>query len=580
LFRASANYLGLSLKILNLNISYRQDVNNPLLTNDFKLVYLINGVLGVPVELESSTIEDLGTFKQTVIDITNKSYSIPNLNQGDSLQIFCLLDDNAIPNNSNFSVSGNFQYELLLNNPDFAMKNKSVLLFNSISKLCEQYTDGKTLLDSNILSLNGRYYENYINSFIGLRPNISNQTLKTNFESLFEKGLSKIMALGYDLRSETLKIEDINFFFKDIEIFDLTNRDYTRDEFVLKQYNDIHFNNLLTGYKKFSSEENEDLFNFNTKAELTTPIKSLKKKLDIESETSTDEYLINEGINDNSNSTNDKDDDIVLLNTVFLNTYTDNALFPNTEHVNESGELIINQYEKSFTDNFKVGDSINILTGLNTGVYTINSLTFNSINLGPQPSIQTGVSDNTIQITRNNIIKNRTNEGFDILTGVSDSNTSSNVIHNPKYQCFRWYPLWGSGLTKKDLNTEIIVNDYKNNGDVTVKVNTSVFPNEYPNEITLDQNFTQLDLQNSGLFPLFNGDYIEIKMHNVDFFEFFEIFNNWRYGFNNDDSTSFGYLKVPTPYGGKNIFPFGDEAFNHKRSENTLTIKGLIKYES
>ena len=49
--------------------------------------------------------------------------------------------------------------------------------------MCDQYTDSKTLLDSNILSLNGRYYENYINSFIGLRPNISNQTLKTNFES-------------------------------------------------------------------------------------------------------------------------------------------------------------------------------------------------------------------------------------------------------------------------------------------------------------------------------------------------------------------------------------------------------------
>lgn len=584
LFTASQGYDGLSLKILNLTITVRQDIDNPNETNIFKLVYLINGIIGNEVVLETAVIEDVGAYLETKIDILNKDYNIPNMNQGDVLQVFIMLEDTLpISGKTLIGISNNFQYQLKLNSPEFAVETDSSRLFDVIGKIIGQYTDDSTTLNSSILSIGGRYYDNFINSFIGLRNSNAGtgiNSLKTSFESLFEKGVSKIMALGYDLRDKEVKIEDINFFFKDFETADLSNKDFERDSFSRSQFNSIHFNSLLTGYKKYSSEQEEDLFNFNTTVELTTPIISLKNKLDIESETVTDEYVINEAINDSSTATNDKDDDISMINTLFLDSYVDTTLYANVEFTEVSGELILSQYEKDFTNDFNNGDVITIESGINDGTYTISSVTQFELNLGLLSPIQTGVSNVTISITRENIIKNRTSEGFDVLTGVNDLETASNVIHNPIYQLFRWYPLWGSGLTKKDLTKEIIVNDYKNNGDVNVKVNTTDFPLEYPNEIKLNENFTQKDLQDTGLLPLFNGDYIDITIKTVDFSEFFELFNNWRYGALNNDSESFGYITLKTPFGIKKIYPFGDECFNHNRGSNTLTIKGLVKYES
>ncbi|BAQ84148.1 hypothetical protein [uncultured Mediterranean phage uvMED] len=581
LFVAQSSYNGVSLKILNLNVNIRQDPTQPTLTNNFRLVGYVNEISNSFFQIQS-TVKDTGSYLITEIDIVNEDFDVPNLSISDRLYIVTISEDSRIPD-TEFFISTSFQYQLKLNTPDFAVKTNSVRLFDAIDQVSRQYTDGETTLESTILSSNGRYHENYINSFIGLRASEKNnisQSLKTNFESIFENGVSKVMALGYDLRSDKLKIEDINYFFKDVESFDFSQRDYERSTFMLNQYDDLHFNTLLTGYKKFSSQQDEDLFNFNTNVELTSPIKSLKNKLDVESEIVTDEYIINESVNDLSNSTNDKDDDVILLDSVLLQSYTDSAYYNSVIHKDNSGDLILEQYDRSFLIDFEIGQNIEISTGLNTGFYTVDSLTSFDMNLGNVTGIQTGTSANIITINRGNILKNRTNEGFDVLNGVSNISTASNVIHNPIYQLFRWYPLWGSGLTKKELNTEIIVNDYKNNGDVTVKVNSGVFPKEYPNEITLDQNFSQIGFQGAGLLPLFTGDQIEIKIYNVDFFEFFEIFNNWRYGNESNDSLSFGYVTIPTPYGVKKIYPFGEEAFNHKRSENALTIKGLVKYGS
>ena len=584
LFTSKQDYEGLIFKILNLKVTVRQDIDNPNEVNKFSIAYLINGAQNSPQILAESVEVDLGTYKQTEIDILNQEFKITNLRENDTFQVFIYFNnDDPILNKTLITWSESYQFQLILNSPEFAIKTESVRLYDSLNKVIGQYTDEETALNSSILSENGRYYDNFINSFIGLRNSNAGtgiNSLKTSFESLFEKGVSKIMALGYDLRDQEVKIEDINFFFKDFETADLSNKDFERDSFSRSQFNSIHFNSLLTGYKKYSSEQEEDLFNFNTTVELTTPIISLKNKLDIESETVTDEYVINEAINDSSTATNDKDDDIVMINTLFLDSYIDTSLYADVEFINNSGELILEQYDKDFTKDFESGNIITIDSGFNDGTYTVVSVSQFELNLGALNPIQTGTSNVTITVTMENIIKNRTNEGFDILSGVNDLETVLNAIHNPTYQLFRHYPLWGSGLTKKDLTKEIIVNDYKNNGDVNVKVNTTDFPLEYPNEIKLNENFTQKDLQDTGLLPLFNGDYIDITIKTVDFSEFFELFNNWRYGALNNDSESFGYITVKTPFGIKKIYPFGDECFNHNRSSNTLTIKGLVKYES
>jgi hypothetical protein len=92
----------------------------------------------------------------------------------------------------------------------------------------------------------------------------------------------------------------------------------------------------------------------------------------------------------------------------------------------------------------------------------------------------------------------------------------------------------------------------------------------------LDVNLTlqQLRLHKT---PYFSGKTIEITITDVLFHEFLECFNNWRYGNENDRANSRGFIKVNTPDGIVDIYPFGGKAFSYNRQLNELTIKGKIK---
>ena len=419
---------------------------------------------------------------------------------------------------------------------------------------------------------------------LGIRGVEENPSLKLNFNEFFENGVSRLMALGCDMTAERLKVEDMSFFFKDVETADLSEYSFSRNGFKFLADDGSKFNTLKTGSKRFSTEQDQDLGNFNTKVELTTPLITRGQAFDIETSNVIDSYKIAELLQDQSTATNEGDDDAILLDIVDLGSYEDTGVIQGVEHSNKDGDLVLEQFGISWTTyEIKAGDTIEILDPINIGTWRVKSVSTTLLTLdGTGRNIETGNRTTTIKLFLGSIIKNRTNEGFLTLTGIEEPTTTSNVGHNPIFQLLRWYGLWGSGLSRKPLQEKILVNDYKNNGEVTVKVNPADFPYEYPNETTLNADRSGQEIRDGGLRPLFSGDRVEIKIAHIKFSQFFEIYNNWRYGFNKDDSTSFGYISLPNPFEKDRklkVFPMGDNCFQHKKGFNTLTIRGLVKFE-
>ena len=580
IFTANANYEGLTLKVTDLIITIRQDPNDPVLINNFTLYFNISPLLTDAFFEIQSQVVDSGSFLFTEINISNISIEVPNMSIGDKLRIFAVSDDSRLPNSEIF-ISNNFQYELEVVTPKFAETSESVRLFDAFDQTLKQYTDSSITLNSDVLSLNGRYYENFVNSFSGLRfgknPDVERR-FQTNFLDLFTAS-SNLMALGYDLRPNELKIEPLEFFFKDVEVIDLRDLNYVREDYVYGQSDELFYNYIKTGYNRFSTEQTEDLENFNTKARLTTPLKTISKKLDIESDLITDIYAITEGINDTSNTTNDRDDEIVLINTVDLASYNDESYYNSVIHKDSgSGQLVLEQYERAWAQDFELTDTLTIDSGLNIGSYTIFSISSFEITISAS-TFDTGVSSNIISTTRTNITKNRSSEGFTTLySNGKPVEITANAIHDPIRQLLRHYGWFGSGFNKVETTNNIIVNDYKNNGNVTTQVDPIDFPLEYPDQLILDQNIQLQTLLDNGLKPLFSGNWIEITVTNLDFTQFINILNALRYGVIGDDSDSFGYITIPTPLGAKKVYPFLEEGLSFDRNSNKLNIKGFEKY--
>jgi hypothetical protein len=143
----------------------------------------------------------------------------------------------------------------------------------------------------------------------------------------------------------------------------------------------------------------------------------------------------------------------------------------------------------------------------------------------------------------------------------------------------RWFPWFGSGMTKK-LPTELIkVTKYKNNSTAEMRINSADLLNELPGLVVVGADEPLGRLRNYKE-PFFSGDKITISYNNVKFEEFINIYENWRYGEGNDRLKSRGYLKLNTPLGIYQVAPFGKEAFKHSKEKNILTINGKVKGKS
>ena len=268
---------------------------------------------------------------------------------------------------------------------------------------------------------------------------------------------------------------------------------------------------------------------------------------------------------------------MVLIDLVTIDNYTDSGVLQNCQHSIDIGYLVLICYDPTFDLlPLKVGDDFSITDGVNVGTYEILEIDRSRMKLNKTSGITEGNYNTPISFTVSNVTKNRTNEGFTALSNIKDIRTCTNLRHNPKFQLARWFGFFGGGLNKKPSSKEIIINNYKNNGKVVLSATSSEMSNELQGINQLDVNLTLQELRQHKT-PYFSGKTIEITISDVLFYEFLECFNSWRYGNGNDRTNSRGFIKVNTPDGIAEIYPFGNKAFSYDRKLNELTIKGKIK---
>lgn len=562
----------IKLEISNLEIEVNK--GSGVMANASLYALVKNGVTGVRSVKLADTVSG-------IIKIDNQTFSIGNLNPGENLTFEIRTNEDV--NIGLYPIKDNTSIELTTNLESPLVKTKGVRLISALNQLVKNYTSSELNVISNFIGLGGVYYNTSISTGIYLRglPTVYlNQKIKTSFKSVFADGSAKLLALGFDILNDNVIVEDLAYFFKDFKVYDLSNKIYIKEYFKIENDKDVVFNSLKFGSKKYSTNVRDDIKNFTTTAEFATPIKTVKNKFDKETELIIDEFKIQELIEDKSTSTNDNDDDLVLIDMVNLVDYWDTGVFENTVHSIDGGNLQLNCTTTPFdTTMIEVGALIEITEGLNVGQWTVISIDLSKMKLSKTSGIQEGVNDTPIRYRIATLTKNRTNDAFTDPQNIRNFETSTNIRHNPKYHMARWFSWFGSGLRKK-LNSELIkVTDYKNNSEAQMRINSVDLINELPDLVTVGEDET-LGRLRSYTQTLFNGDKITIAFRDVTFEEFINIYEFWRYGEGDDRLLSRGYLSLNTPLGIYDVFPFGNEAFKHSKEKNILTINAKIKGKS
>ena len=535
--------------------------------------------------LKSSRDTDIGNYSE--MNIVNEGWAIGDLPANSTVKIGIMPHSDI--RNKEFIITGKVSHTSLKISSSIdklGRKSRVVSLFDAIDKVAENYSDGQIRLVSNILSDGGKYANQYVATGAFLRgvANIflGEEKINTSFKSLFYEGAAPLLALGFDVIENKLIVEDIDYFFKDVQAYDLTSKDFVQENLTIENDKDISYNNLIFGTKKYSTKKKGDIFNFNTKMECSTPIKSVKKKLDKTTGFIIDEYKIQDLLDDTNDNTNDNDDDLVLIDTI-TGSYVDTGSYPDIIHSDSGGVLTLTASKSPWdTLPFRVGEKIKIVEGLNVGEYTILAIKSHTLTLDKRTGIEQGTILTKIEHALTDVIKNRNataTDGFISAEGVKNKRTAVNLYHNPKYQMKRWFPLFGGGLSKKTNSENIIVTNYKNNGKIEVEPDTDKIPH-LPSEVdVLNENINLQRLRRSSRV-LFGTENIEVTLTNVTFEEFYNLYNRWRIGediYTGEKIPSRGYIDVYIGGETYSIYPFGTEALQYDKGANELTIKGKIK---
>ncbi|MFP7656076.1 hypothetical protein [Chryseobacterium proteolyticum] len=495
--------------------------------------------------------------------------TVENLD-GAEFRLFNVLDSTTI------NITADFESPLV--------KTKNIRLLDAINQIAKNYTSSQITAESLALGTDGNYYNTSVSTGMylrGLPEKYLLQKIKTSMKSLLYDGGCKLMALGYDILNNKLIVEDLDYFFKDISIYDLSDKIYLTEGLKFENDKDITYNSLAFGSTKYSTKVNFDITNFNTTVEISTPIKSNKNKFDKQTNLIIDPYKIQEIIEDNSPATNDNDDDLVLIDLVEQNDVWDTGIFENCSHSEENGKLVIRCPVTPFDTTLMQPNYIMEITeGKNVGTWLILSIDGSAITLNKTSGIEIGITDTTIKYKIDNLIKNRSAEGF---TGYDETirnpQSTTNIRHNPKYQMARWFPFFGSGLRKK-LNNELLkVTNYKNNSAAKMTIVPPEMPNELQGPVVVGAN-EELGRMRDHKQTFFNGETIEITYADISYHEFMLIYSYWKFGEGNDRMKSRGYITCNTPLGIYDVYPFGSGAFSHNKINNNLTIKGKVKGKS
>ena len=515
--------------------------------------------------------------------IQNKIYELGFIDKDDIVDVFYKLDNGVTMDKNSDCIARNTDTSLkiktYIGTP--SRKSRVLRLKDALQSISDRYSDGEITVKSNSLSIGGQWYNTGVTTGLFLRgvANIflGEEKIMASMDSIFNKGASPLLGLGCDLQDKFLVVETIDYFFKDVVSYDLSHKEFEHESLDIKNNSNISFNKLLFGTKKFSTNKDGDLLNFNTKLEATTPLKTVKKTFDKKSDAIIDEDEISSLIDDNSSSTNDKDDEIAIIDLVKKDIYTDVGVLYSCEHdIDSNGNLLLKCYNPPFdVMPLQLGMDFTILAGFNVGTYKILNIDKYKLTLDKNTDILEGKINTRISFVVKDIIKNRTFDGFSDIENVRDKETSVNLRHNPKFQLARWFGFYGGGFDKKLSTENIIINSYKNNGKVKLRANDVSLNNEIQNLVQLDENISLADLRNYKQ-PYFSSEEIEVTILNVMFYEFIDLLNKWRYETDTWKDNR-GYIKLNLDGVEYKVYPMGDKALEHDKKYNELTIRGYVK---
>lgn len=517
--------------------------------------------------------------KGSIMQITNQEFQVGNLKENESLELLFKSSDGSLIIFANLDTSLSVEVHANLSTP--IRKSQVVRLNAALNQICRLYTNGSITLQSSLLNPGGFYYNSAVSTGLFMRGVYTENIMTTSLKSLLYDGIAPLLACGFDLQDDKMIVENIDYFFKDIQAYDLSDKEFLEDDYRKDSDSEIAFNQLVFGGKKYSSGRNRDILNGNTEFEAATPIKSVKRKFDKRTDFIIDEDKIQSIILDNSTSSKSTDDDLVLIDLVNTSSYQDEGVLTDCVHTEEGGNLVLYSYENPFdTFPLSVGMSLTITSGLNAGTWTILNISRQKLTLNKTTGIQTGTSETPIRYIVSNVLKNRTTEGFNIVKETEGSmkispETMSNIRHNPKFQMARWFGFFGGGMNKKSNTEQIIVTDYKNNGNIRVVPNSDELAVEIQGE-TIYKNNESLGRLRMNRQPFFSGDSVSVTVSGVSFDEFLDIYNRWRYGIGNDPEQSRGFITVPTPEGNLDVYPF-EKGLSHNKQYNELTVSGKVK---
>jgi len=323
----------------------------------------------------------------------------------------------------------------------------------------------------------GAFYNNF--AFNGwLIRQFTDKPFNTTFKDL-AKGLSELAADYQILSSGDVYIGQYADFYanKEISVFDELPDDEA-ETYYNERYQLVNFNYKYSIHEQDRDEQNTT-DSVHTETQYLPPNKLVENKKDIEvphyRDPATIESNRRQGIDTKATTSLQSDDKIAMLDVIevapaSVGTFARKLLM---RVINGTIQILNNDSEGNYTPfnwgllGFKVGNTFKILSGHNSGSYTVTSIESTVLTLTPQSGTNPNFTGNgfiTVEFPLSDVqFTNRTNQDFTLIENIDNSKNFSNLL----YTIRRNIEHWGAYLATSAIyhkSAEIKNTYFKNNG--------------------------------------------------------------------------------------------------------------------
>ncbi len=418
---------------------------------------------------------------------------------------------------------------------------------------------------------------------------------KISFAKLL-KSLSTERCLGISFEKnvseeDVIRVEPIEYFYKEVEILDLGAVGSYQES-----YNqELIFNEIEIGYSKQAASEveaSQGLNDFHTLKKYTTPITSIKNKLELGSDYLWSGVAIEETrrIQKIQDATKDtKFDEDVFLIYESQNTTIDNVSFlaikKTTDAVNgvlNGGGILLNEsffydYQEatqvtiSGTGNAELDKTHTIIdVALTSGLagFTFSAFTSNiTADTVEEGSFQFEFNSNTLAYSEKN-------EAFESVTGVVSPTTTYNLRTQPMRVLHNWHNLINASITDFYLNDKVRFVSGEGNREVSTKFKNSeqYKAGDIDNQTLTDNSDYEISqiAQGRSLFSALQCR-CEVKISYNNLYYLRRAFEN-----RSGDSNNNGYVTI-RDFNGNFITVYITSINYVPKSDMIVTLEGLIK---